>query len=159
MFSCGSTNQVTPPEVDDEPDAGPDLVDLLPAGHIPPGFLPILQAYEDYRGDEVILVHADDPRLFRLAVFTCSSTMPTARVATSSVASTTTAHGVDHGVSLHVEDKLRTVLWGPGGNLSTMKRWLMSRRCVTASPNSTAARAHHAGRDRRLARENRCAAG
>ena len=63
-------------EVDDDsdgpvqvaPDAGPDLVDLLPTGHVPPGFLPILQAY-DYAGDEVTLVHADDDRLRRMAVF------------------------------------------------------------------------------------------
>ena len=55
-------------EVGDEPESGPDLVDLLPAGHVPPGFLPILQAY-DYAGDEVTLVHADDVRLWRMAVF------------------------------------------------------------------------------------------
>src|SRR6185295_15493565 len=57
--SCGWTNA---------PTAGPDLVDLLPAGHVPEGFLPILQAY-DYAGDEVTLVHADDARLRRMAVF------------------------------------------------------------------------------------------
>ena len=55
-------------EVGDELQAGPDLIDLLPAGHIPPGFLPVLQAY-DYAGDEVTLVHADDIRLRRMAVF------------------------------------------------------------------------------------------
>ncbi|PRC50970.1 phosphatidylinositol kinase, partial [Mycobacterium sp. ITM-2017-0098] len=49
-------------------DAGPDLIDLLPAGHVPAGFLPVLQAY-DYAGDEVTLVHADDARLRRIAVF------------------------------------------------------------------------------------------
>ena len=47
---------------------GPDLIDLLPAGKIPAGFLPVLQAY-DYAGDEVTLVHADDDRLRRVAVF------------------------------------------------------------------------------------------
>src|ERR1700688_3230185 len=46
-------------EVGDELQAGPDLVDLLPAGHVPPGYLPVLQAY-DYAGDEVTLVHADN---------------------------------------------------------------------------------------------------
>ena len=55
-------------EVGDEPGAGPDLVDLLPAGHVPPGYLPVLRAY-DYAGDEVTLVHADDVRLRRMAVF------------------------------------------------------------------------------------------
>src|SRR6187200_1856167 len=33
-------------EVGDKPASGPDLVDLLPAGHIPPGYLPVLQAYD-----------------------------------------------------------------------------------------------------------------
>ena len=54
--------------VGEDPESGPDLVDLLPAGHIPPGFLPVLRAY-DYAGDEVTLVHADDLRLRRMAVF------------------------------------------------------------------------------------------
>ena len=35
---------------DSEPEPGPDLVDLLPAGRLPPGYLPVLQAY-DYAGD------------------------------------------------------------------------------------------------------------
>ncbi len=47
---------------------GPDLVDLVPAGRLPQGYLPILQAY-DHTGDEVTLVHADDERLRRMAVF------------------------------------------------------------------------------------------
>ena len=49
-------------------DAGPDLVDLIPAGKLRPGYLPVLRAY-DYAGDEVILMHADDARLRRMAVF------------------------------------------------------------------------------------------
>ncbi|MBV8967155.1 MAG: SCO1664 family protein, partial [Mycobacteriaceae bacterium] len=46
----------------------PDLVDLFPAGKVPSGYLPVLRAY-DYAGDEVALVHADDIRLRRMAVF------------------------------------------------------------------------------------------
>ncbi|GAB5899449.1 MULTISPECIES: SCO1664 family protein [Mycolicibacterium] len=101
-------------EADDEPDAGPDLVDLLPAGHIPPGFLPILQAY-DYRGDEVTLVHADDPRLFRLAVFDVLINNADRKGGHVLCGVDHHVYGVDHGVSLHVEDKLRTVLWGWAG--------------------------------------------
>ena len=44
--------------VGEDPESGPDLVDLLSPGHIPPGFLPVLRAY-DYAGDEVTLVHSD----------------------------------------------------------------------------------------------------
>lgn len=52
----------------EQPHPGPDLVDLFPVGASPPGYLPVLRAY-DYAGDEVVLMHADDPRLRRMAVF------------------------------------------------------------------------------------------
>ena len=101
-------------EVGDEPASGPDLIDLLPAGHIPSGYLPVLQAY-DYAGDEVTLVHADDIRLRRMAVF--DVLINNADRKGGHILSGTDGHvyGVDHGVSLHVEDKLRTVLWGWSG--------------------------------------------
>jgi len=53
---------------DSEPRPGPDLVDLFPADKREPGYLPVLRAY-DYAGDEVMLMHADDIRLWRMAVF------------------------------------------------------------------------------------------
>jgi uncharacterized repeat protein (TIGR03843 family) len=101
-------------EVGDELQVGPDLVDLLPAGHIPPDYLPVLQAY-DYAGDEVTLVHADDIRLRRMAVF--DVLINNADRKGGHILSAVDGHvyGVDHGVSLHVNDKLRTVLWGWAG--------------------------------------------
>lgn len=101
-------------EVGDDPEAGPDLVDLLPAGHLPPGYLPVLRAY-DYAGDEVTLVHADDAGLRRMAVF--DVLINNADRKGGHILSGVDGHvyGVDHGVSLHVEDKLRTVLWGWAG--------------------------------------------
>ena len=101
-------------EVGDEPESGPDLVDLLPAGHVPPGFLPILQAY-DYAGDEVTLVHADDVRLWRMAVFDVLINNADRKGGHILSGVDGQVYGVDHGVSLHVEDKLRTVLWGWAG--------------------------------------------
>jgi uncharacterized repeat protein (TIGR03843 family) len=101
-------------EVGDEPASGPDLVDLLPAGHIPPGYLPVLQAY-DYAGDEVTLVHADDIRLRRMAVFDVLINNADRKGGHILSGVDGTVYGVDHGVSLHVEDKLRTVLWGWAG--------------------------------------------
>jgi uncharacterized repeat protein (TIGR03843 family) len=98
---------------DDEPQT-PDLVDLLPAGHIPPGYLPILQAY-DYAGDEVTLVHADDARLRRMAVFDVLINNADRKGGHILTGVDDGVYGVDHGVSLHVEDKLRTVLWGWAG--------------------------------------------
>jgi uncharacterized repeat protein (TIGR03843 family) len=109
-------------EVDDDsdgpvevaPDAGPDLVDLLPTGQVPPGFLPILQAY-DYAGDEVTLVHADDDRLRRMAVFDVLINNADRKGGHILSCVDGRVYGVDHGVSLHTEDKLRTVLWGWAG--------------------------------------------
>ncbi len=95
-------------------DAGPDLVDLLPAGHVPPGFLPILQAY-DYAGDEVTLVHADDHRLRRMAVFDVLINNADRKGGHILAGVDGGVYGVDHGVSLHTDDKLRTVLWGWAG--------------------------------------------
>ena len=101
-------------DVGDEPESGPDLIDLLPAGHIPPGFLPVLHAY-DYAGDEVTLVHADDVRLRRMAVFDVLINNADRKGGHILSGVDGMVYGVDHGVSLHVEDKLRTVLWGWAG--------------------------------------------
>jgi uncharacterized repeat protein (TIGR03843 family) len=98
----------------EEPAEGPDLVDLLPAGHVPPGFLAILQAY-DYAGDPVTLVHADDDRLRRMAVFDVLINNADRKGGHILVGVDGRVRGVDHGVSLHAEDKLRTVLWGWAG--------------------------------------------
>jgi uncharacterized repeat protein (TIGR03843 family) len=99
---------------DDDPGAGPDLIDLLPTGHLPPGYLPILQAY-DYAGDEVTLVHADDARLRRMAVFDVLINNADRKGGHILSGVDGGVYGVDHGVSLHTEDKLRTVLWGWAG--------------------------------------------
>ncbi|MBX7433245.1 SCO1664 family protein [Mycobacterium sp. Y57] len=96
------------------PDTGPDLIDLLPAGRIPAGYLPVLQAY-DYAGDEVTLVHADDDRLRRVAVFDVLINNADRKGGHVLSGVDGRVYGVDHGVSLHVEDKLRTVLWGWSG--------------------------------------------
>ncbi|MDO3635640.1 SCO1664 family protein [Mycolicibacterium arseniciresistens] len=101
-------------DADDAPASGPDLVDLLPAGRVPPGYLPILQAY-DYAGDEVTLVHADDPRLYRMAVFDVLVNNADRKGGHILTGVDGRVYGVDHGVTLHVEDKLRTVLWGWSG--------------------------------------------
>lgn len=101
-------------EVGDEPEDGPDLVDLLPAGHVPPGYLAVLQAY-DYAGDEVTLVHADDLRLRRMAVFDVLINNADRKGGHILSGVDGQVYGVDHGVSLHVDDKLRTVLWGWAG--------------------------------------------
>jgi uncharacterized repeat protein (TIGR03843 family) len=98
----------------ESPKTTPDLVDLLPAGKVPPGYLPVLRAY-DYAGDEVTLVHADDVRLRRMAVFDVLVNNADRKGGHILTGLDSNIYGVDHGVSLHAEDKLRTVLWGWAG--------------------------------------------
>lgn len=105
---------VEQPDPDDMPGDALDLVDLVPADRVPPGYLPILQAY-DHRGDEVTLVHADDPRLRLMAVFDVLINNADRKGGHILHGLDGRVYGVDHGVSLHCDDKLRTVLWGWAG--------------------------------------------
>jgi uncharacterized repeat protein (TIGR03843 family) len=98
----------------DEEKTTADLIDIFPAGKVPPGYLPVLRAY-DYAGDEVTLVHADDARLRRMAVFDVLVNNAHRKGGHILTGLDGNVYGVDHGICLHVEDKLRTVLWGWAG--------------------------------------------
>ena len=100
------------PESDAETELG--LVDLVPGDRVPPGYLPVLQA-RDPAGDPVTLVHADDARLRRMAVFDVLINNADRKGGHVLAGADGQVYGVDHGVSLHTEDKLRTVLWGWAG--------------------------------------------
>lgn len=95
-------------------DTGLDLVDLVPAGKVPPGYLPVLQA-RSYAGEPVLLVHADDTRLQRMAVLDVLINNADRKGGHILRGLDGEIYGVDHGVCLHVDDKLRTVLWGWAG--------------------------------------------
>lgn len=92
-----------------------DLVDVVPTGAVPPGYLPVLDA-SDYAGDRVTLVHADDPRLHRMAVFDVLINNADRKGGHILAGVDGGVYGIDHGLCLHVEDKLRTVLWGWSGH-------------------------------------------
>ena len=94
-------------------DAG--LVDLCPGNSVPPGYISIITAY-DYSGDEVTLVHADDRRLRRMAVFDVVINNADRKGGHILAGNDGRIYGVDHGVSLHAHGKLRTVLWGWAGD-------------------------------------------
>lgn len=93
---------------------GPGLVDVVPADEVPAGYLPVLRAY-GHAGDPVTLVHADDVRLRRIAVFDVVINNADRKGGHILCGTDGGVYGVDHGVSLHVQDKLRTVLWGWAG--------------------------------------------
>lgn len=97
-----------------EEDDDARLVDVVAPDAIPPGWLTVLRA-SDGLGHPVVLAHADDPRLQSMAVLDAvlnNGDRKGGHVITDE-------HGdiwaVDHGVTLSVEPKLRTVLWGWAG--------------------------------------------
>jgi len=91
------------------------LIDVVPPAAVPAGWLSVLEA-EGYDGEPVVLAHADDPRLARMAVF--DAVIDNADRKGGHILGTAEGHlwGVDHGVSFNVERKLRTVLWGFAGS-------------------------------------------
>lgn len=88
-----------------------DLVDLFPVEAVPDDYLAILEA-EDPAGRRVVLAHADDPRLERIAALDAVLNNPDRKGGHVLRGPGGRVHGVDHGICLHSEPKLRTVLWG-----------------------------------------------
>ncbi len=99
-----------------EPDPEQDPVDVVPAEAVPPrGWRAVFEGIDDE--DRVVaLIHEDSPALRRMAVF--DVVVNNADRKGGHILPTSTGHryGVDHGVSFHVEHKLRTVLWGWQGD-------------------------------------------
>ena len=91
-----------------------DLIDLVPVGVVPQGFVEVLQAWGP-DGEEVALVHADDPRLNRVAVLDVLLNNADRKGGHAIEGLDGQVYGVDHGICLHAENKLRTVLWGWAG--------------------------------------------
>ncbi|CAM3689206.1 SCO1664 family protein [Smaragdicoccus niigatensis] len=94
--------------------AGPELVDLTPVDAVPDGYREVLRG-EDTAGNPVSLSHADDPRLFRLAVLDIVLNNADRKGGHALNGEDGYVYGVDHGICLHSEPKLRTVLWGWAG--------------------------------------------
>ncbi len=90
-----------------------ELVDLLPEGQLPPGWRHVLDAW-DATERPVSLVHADVSGLRRMALFDVVVNNAD-RKAGHLLSAGGVVRGCDHGLTFHVEDKLRTVLWGWAG--------------------------------------------
>jgi uncharacterized repeat protein (TIGR03843 family) len=93
-----------------DPDQSP--VDLVAADEVPgTGWRAVLEG-EDQDGQRIVLVHEDSPVLRRMAVF--DVIVNNADRKGDHVLAMEGGHryGVDHGLTFHHEDKLRTVLWG-----------------------------------------------
>ncbi|WP_327413034.1 SCO1664 family protein [Streptomyces sp. NBC_01233] len=87
------------------------LVDGEEAGE---GWKPVAFA-EVGEGRTALLVHADDPRLRRLSVLDAVINNGDRKGGHLLPAPDGRLYGIDHGVTFHAEDKLRTLLWGWAG--------------------------------------------
>lgn len=94
-----------------ETDPEQPLVDVVAHGHPRAGWLHVLTG-EDGDGNAVDVVHRDTPALRRMAlldVVTNNSDRKGGHVLTGPDGE---PRGIDHGLTFHVDPKLRTVLWG-----------------------------------------------
>ncbi len=94
---------------DEDEDQAP--VDIVAQAQVPQGFRHVFDGL-DAHDQRVSLVHEDTPALRRMALF--DVVVNNADRKGGHVLPMTDRHryGVDHGLTFHVEQKLRTVLWG-----------------------------------------------
>jgi uncharacterized repeat protein (TIGR03843 family) len=95
-------------------DTAPELLALVDAEEPDPGWKAIGLA-EVAEGRTALLVHADDPRLRRLAVFDAVVNNADRKGGHLLPAAEERLYGIDHGVTFNTENKLRTLLWGWAG--------------------------------------------
>lgn len=126
LVSEGLGWSVVPPTLVREGPSGPgmvqlwcepddrDAVDIVPAGPVEPGWLHVLDAH-DNEDRPVVLVHEDSAPLRRMALFDLVVNNTDRKGGHVLAMADGHRYGVDHGVCFHVDDKLRTVLWGWAG--------------------------------------------
>jgi uncharacterized repeat protein (TIGR03843 family) len=91
-----------------------ELLALVDAEEPGPGWKAVALA-EVGEGRTALLVHADDERLRRLAVLDAVINNADRKGGHLLPAAGERLYGIDHGVTFHAEDKLRTLLWGWAG--------------------------------------------
>ncbi|MFE2052233.1 SCO1664 family protein [Streptomyces sp. NPDC059459] len=94
---------------------GTELLALVDAEEPGPGWKAVGLAQVD-EGRTALLVHADDARLRRLAVLDAVLNNADRKGGHLLPAADERLYGIDHGVTFHAENKLRTLLWGWAGD-------------------------------------------
>jgi uncharacterized repeat protein (TIGR03843 family) len=94
--------------------AAPELFGLTEDTEPAPGWKAVVEARLE-NGRTALLVHADDIRLRRLAVLDAVINNADRKGGHLLPAADGRLYGIDHGVTFHTEDKLRTLLWGWAG--------------------------------------------
>jgi len=87
------------------------LIDVVTPAELAPGWLPVLEA-QLADGTAVVVAHADRPELASAAVFDVVINNADRKGSHLVLDQSGSLWGFDHGISCHVEPKLRTVLWG-----------------------------------------------
>ncbi len=87
------------------------VVDLVPAGEVPDGWLPTFSA-ETPRGEPVTVVHSSRDDVRSLAVLDAVINNSDRKGSHCLRDATGRLWAIDHGVTFHASPKLRTVLWG-----------------------------------------------
>ncbi len=94
---------------------GHDPVDVHPVDAVPDGRVAILRG-EGSRGESVVVAHALDERLRRIALLDLAVNNADRKGGHVLVDTDGVMWAIDHGLSFHVHPKLRTVLWGWAGH-------------------------------------------
>ncbi|RBM23880.1 SCO1664 family protein [Streptomyces sp. PT12] len=102
------------PEDEDVPQGPGDLLALVDADEPGPGWKAVGFA-EVGPGRSALLVHADDERLRRVATLDAVINNADRKGGHLLPLADGRLHGIDHGVTFHTENKLRTLLWGWAG--------------------------------------------
>lgn len=90
---------------------GDDLVDVIAPDEVPPGWRTVLRAHDRF-GDPAVLVHADHPSVRLMSALDVVLNNADRKGGHVLHGTDGNVYGVDHGICLHSEHKLRTVLWG-----------------------------------------------
>lgn len=97
------------------PDPAQEAVTLVPADEVPgEGWCHVLSGVDE-EDREVALLHEDTTTLRRMAVFDVVANNADRKAGHVLAMAGGHRYGVDHGLTFHVEHKLRTVLWGWAG--------------------------------------------
>ncbi|HKS44955.1 MAG TPA: SCO1664 family protein [Amycolatopsis sp.] len=88
-----------------------ELVDVRPPAEVPDGWRVVLHAH-DRLGEPAVLTHADHPGVRDLAILDIIANNTDRKGGHVLAGTDGRVYGVDHGICLHSEPKLRTVLWG-----------------------------------------------
>lgn len=113
-FGPGSAQLWVEPPPGQEAVPGAGLVDVVRPREVVDGWRRVLDAY-GVDGEPVVLVHADEPALARMAVFDAVTNNADRKGGHVLRDASGAVLGVDHGLTFHADPKLRTVLWGWAG--------------------------------------------